>query len=280
MKMLEIWKSTTSFNWTAADALVEYALSNDMEVHGHVLLWYSSVPDWFKNANYDTVTYENHVKNYITTVVNRYKGKVVSWDVANEIFEDDGTLRKESAFNDRFKDPIAFHGRCFRYARDADPDVKLFYNDYNVVLATSKRNAIKQMVARFKRDGYPIDGLGEQFHYTVNTDRNAIKTGLNDMAGTGLLIHLSELDLRVNVNQSDSYVFTDEEQQKQADAYQDIVQMFEAIPQEQKFAITTWGVTDKYTWLTGWWHPKEYPLLFDSGYNKKRAYEGFLKGLK
>jgi endo-1,4-beta-xylanase len=62
--------------------------------------------------------------------------------------------------------------------------------------------------------------------------------------------------------------------------YKAIVQMYEALPQTQKFAITTWGITDKYTWLTGWWHPKEYPLLFDAGYLKKKAYYGFLSGLK
>ena len=56
--------------------------------------------------------------------------------------------------------------------------------------------------------------------------------------------------------------------------------MYEELPQNQKFAISTWGVTDKYTWLTSFWHPKEYPLLLDADYNKKQAYQGFLDGLK
>ena len=280
MKMGHIWKSPTSYDWSKADALVNFAVTNKMEVHGHALLWYSSVPEWFKNAGYDTITYENHVKNYITTIVQRYKGKVISWDVANEIFADNGTLRVEGSINGKFKDPIAFYGRCFQYARNADPAAKLFYNDYSVVIAPSKRYAIKQMVARFQKMGWPIDGIGDQFHYMVNTDKNVMKTGLNDMASTGLLIHISELDLRVNVNKSDNYVFTETEKLKQSDAYQTIVELFESIPQAQKFAITTWGVTDKSTWLTGWWHPKEYPLLFDANYSKKAAYNGFLKGLK
>jgi endo-1,4-beta-xylanase len=281
MKMEEIWSGDNQYNWSRADALVNFATANKMKVHGHALLWYKTFPTWFKNANYDSATFETNVKAYIETVVNRYKGKVISWDVANEIFNDNGTLRSvDCPVFKTFNDPIAFYGRCFQYARSTDSDTKLFYNDYSVVVAGSKRYSIKQMVNRFKTEGYPIDGLGDQFHYSVNTDKTTIKNGLNDMATTGLLIHISELDLKVNVNQSDTYEFSASEQQKQADAYQYIVETFEGIPQAQKFAITTWGVSDKSTWLTSWWHEKEYPLLFDAEFKKKPAYDGFLKGLK
>lgn len=281
MKMEVIWSGDGKYNWEKADALVDFAMENEMEVHGHALVWYKSYPNWFKNARYDSATFEKNVKTYIETVVGRYKGQVKSWDVANEVFNDNGTLRSvDCPVYETFNDPIAFYGRCFQYARNADPEAKLFYNDYSVVVAQSKRYYIKEMVARFQDEGYPIDGLGDQFHYSVNTNINTIKSGLNDIAATGLLIHLSEMDLKVNLNQSDSYVFSPAEQKIQADAYQHIVEAFEALPQEQKFAITTWGVSDKATWLTEWWHPKEYPLLFDENFEKKPAYGGFLKGLK
>ena len=98
MKMEVIWSSSISYNWTKADELVDFATDNDMKVHGHTLLWYRSFPEWFKNANYDSLTFENKVKDYITDVVSRYKGSVISWDVANEIFTDFGTLREETVF--------------------------------------------------------------------------------------------------------------------------------------------------------------------------------------
>jgi endo-1,4-beta-xylanase len=280
MKMKGIWTSSTGYSFDNADYLVNYATQNSMKLHGHALLWYSSFPDWFKNAAFDSAAFETNVKTYINTVVGRYKDKIVSWDVANEIFADDGSLRVEATVYKTFKDPIAFYGRCFQYTRDADPKVKLFYNDYDQVLNSPKRNAMKKMVERFKKEGYPIDGIGDQFHTTVWTSKTTISAGLTDLAGTGLLVHISELNIRVNQNKSDSYVFSDTEQQKQADMYKAIVEMYEALPQAQKFAITTWGITDKYTWLTGWWHPKEYPLLFDNNYARKKAYEGFLSGLK
>jgi len=279
MKMAHIWTSLSVYNWTNVDYLVNYAAVNNMKVHGHALLWYQSFPPWFKNSAYDSLNFENNVKAYIQAVVSRYKGKIMSWDVANEIFADNGSLRNDGIVYKTFTDPVAFYGRCFQYARNADPDVKLFYNDYDIVLNSAKRTAVKELVARFKKDGYPIDGLGEQCHTTTWTDKFQRIAGFSDLAKTGLLMHISELDVRVNQNKSDSYVFNDAEQQKQSDTYKYIVEMFETLPQSQKFAITIWGLTDKYTWLTGWWHPKEYPLLFDNSYIKKKAYNGFLEGL-
>lgn len=280
MKMAHIWKSESSYEWSKADALVDFAKQHNMQIHGHTLLWYKSFPDWFKAADYDSTAFENTVKEYITTVVSRYKGDVASWDVANEIFNDNGTLRIDETIYETFSDPIAFYGRCFQYAHEADPDALLFYNDYSVVIASGKRYGIKKMVERFQDEGYPIDGIGCQFHYKVSTSQSTIKSGLNDLATTGLKIHISELDIRVNVDKSDSYVFSTDEKQKQADVYQSIVEAYEELPADQKFAITTWGVTDKYTWLTSEWHEKEYPLLFDNNYEKKKAYEGFLLGLE
>lgn len=279
MKMNSVWTSLNEYNWTNADYLVNYAVVNNMKIHGHTLLWYQSFPEWFKTAAYDSLNFENSVKTYIQTSVGRYKGKISSWDVANEIFADDGSLRVETIVYKTFKDPLAFYGRCFKYAIISDPDVKLFYNDYNLVLSSAKRLSVVRMVERFKKDGYPIDGIGEQFHIVIGTSKTTVSNGINDLVGTGLLIHFSELDIKVNKDKSDTYIFSDADQQKQSDMYSTIVQIFETIPQGQKYAITTWGVTDKYTWLTSFWHPKEYPLLFDNNYTRKKAYDGFISGL-
>jgi endo-1,4-beta-xylanase len=280
MKMKYIWTSVDGYFFDKADYLVNYGIQDTIKVHGHALVWYQSFPDWFTKAHYDSTNFENNVKKYISTVVGRYKGKIISWDVANEIFASDGSLRVDSNVYKKFKDPIAFYGRCFQYARDADPNVKLFYNDYDQIVNSAKRTSIKKLVQRFKKEGYPIDGIGEQFHQSVWVNTTTVSIGLADLASTGLLIHFSELDLKVNQTKSTTYVFTDDEQQKQAEMYKSIVQMYETLPQAQKFAITTWGVTDKYTWLTTAWASKEYPLLFNSTYIKKKAYSGFFAGLK
>lgn len=280
MKMDIIWTSENNYNWEAADYLVNFAEDNNIDVHGHSLVWYRSFPNWLISQNNDSIAFEAKVKTYITDVVDRYKGKIRSWDVVNEVFADGGGLRDENIIKPLFNDPIAFYGRCFQYAKDADPDTKLFYNDYSVVIDEGKRNAIKKLVARFKDESYPIDGIGAQFHYGKSTSLTKINDGFTDLASTDLLIHISELDIKMNANQSDLFVFSSAIAQEQADIYETIAEMYESLPTNQKFGISTWGITDKYTWLTTDWHEKEYPLLMDSNFNKKLAYQGFLNGLE
>lgn len=281
MKMESIWTGPTSYKWDAADKVVDFAQTQGLNVHGHTLVWYRSYPQWFRNAKYDSATFESSVKQYIQATVSRYKGKVTSWDVANEIFNDNGTLRSTNCpVYATFKDPIGFYGRCFRYAHEADPQAKLFYNDYSVVIAANKRAAIKRTVTRFKNEGVPIHGLGDQFHYRVNTNKTTLKNGLADLGSTGLLIHISELDIVMNTAQSESYAYSGTEASKQATMYQHIAEIFEALPQNQKFAITLWGISDKHSWLRTDWHRKEFPLLFDDNYKEKLAYKGLLSGIK
>jgi endo-1,4-beta-xylanase len=280
MKMDFIWKGDDNYDWTATDYLVKFAEDNNMEIHGHALVWYRSFPNWLINQKNDSIAFESKIKTYITDVVGRYKGKIRSWDVVNEVFNDGGSLREDAVITPLFKDPIAFYKRCFQYAKDADSESKLFYNDYNIVIDSGKRDAIKNMVARLKANGFQIDGIGAQFHYGKSTSLDKINDGFTDLASTGLLIHISELDIKMNSNKSDLFVFSNAIAQQQADVYEAIVAMYETLPESQKFGISTWGVTDKYTWLTTEWHPKEYPLLLDTNYNKKIAYLGFLNGLK
>lgn len=281
MKMQSIWTSANVYNYDGADKVVNFATTNGLDVHGHTLVWYRSYPDWLRNAKYDSATFESQVKKYIESTVNRYRGKVISWDVANEIFNDNGTLRSVNCpVYATFKDPIGFYGRCFRYAHEADPQAKLFYNDYSVTLVANKRAAIKRMITRFRNEGVPIHGVGDQFHYRVTTDKAALKTGMADLGSTGLLIHISELDMVMNTAQSDAYEYSGTEATKQANMYQYIAEIFEALPQNQKFAITLWGVSDKHSWLVTDWHRKEYPLLFDDNYKEKLAYKGLLSGIK
>lgn len=280
MKMESIWRSSDNYYWEASDYLVDFAEDNDMEVHGHVLLWYNSIPTWLANESNDSIVFEANIKSYITEVVSRYQGKIKTWDVVNEVFADNGSLRTDDVISPLFNDLVGFYGRCFQYVRDIDPDAKLFYNDFSVVVNASKRTAIKNMVSRFKSEGYPIDGIGAQFHYNQDTSLSRIKEGFSDIASTGLLMHISELDMVMNSGKVDGFIFSNSSAQEQSNIYKGIVEMYNDLPESQKFAITTWGVTDKYTWLTDFWHPRVYPLLLDENYNKKPAYQGFLEGLE
>ena len=93
MKFKALQPSENTFSWTDADYLVSYAQANNKRIHGHTLNWYNSLPEWVTNFEGDTDAWENLLKNHIQTVVTHFKGKVASWDVVNEAFNDDGTIR-------------------------------------------------------------------------------------------------------------------------------------------------------------------------------------------
>lgn len=119
MKMAYIHPAENRFDFTKADEIVNVARSRNIRVHGHTLVWYRSVPNWMTNFKGDQQAWEAMLKNHIQTVVKYYRGKVSSWDVVNEAFEDDGSIRK-TIWSEHIPDYVA---KSFQWAREADPDV-------------------------------------------------------------------------------------------------------------------------------------------------------------
>jgi len=278
MKQNVIWTSRNTYNWAPADALVQYGQDHEMQVHGHALLWHSSTPLWLENFVGSDETFEALLLDYIFTTVQRYQGKVISWDVVNEAFNDgSGTLR-ETVFRNRLgPDYLA---RMFDYARQADPDVLLFYNDYNLESDATKRRAVLAMVDDFQARGIPIDGIGLQMHVSYNSPSlKDIKDTMQAFASRGLKIHLSELDIRANPG-GDLTSLTELRALEQRARTFDIVDAFLDLPAANRFAITWWGLRDPDSWLIGFWGNPEWPLLFDADYAPKPAYFGFVEALE
>ena len=277
MKFGALQPSQNNFNWTDADYLVSYAQQNNKRIHGHTLNWYNSLPSWVTNFSGDSAAWENLLKTHIQTVVAHFKGKVASWDVVNEAFLDDGTVRNSIWVQKLGADYVA---RCFQYAHEADPDALLFYNDYGHEYSAPKRAAILNMIASFKTRSIPIHGIGMQFHVThTQTDAN-IRDAVSDAASTGLKVHISELDVRVNNNKVQGLVFTNALSTLQAARYKFIVQTYNTIPASLKFGITTWNVGDADSWIPAWLGAPDWPLPFDANYLRKPAYYGIIEGAK
>ncbi|HOX83478.1 MAG TPA: endo-1,4-beta-xylanase [Chryseolinea sp.] len=277
MKFGALHPSENTFIWTDADYLVSYAQASNKRIHGHTLNWYTSLPTWLTNFQGDSAAWENILKNHIQTVVTHFKGKVASWDVVNEAFNDNGTLRNSIWVQKLGTDYIA---RCFQYAHEADPNALLFYNDYGHEYSSAKRIAITNMISSFLTRGIPIHGIGMQFHMTyTQTDAN-ISAAINSAAATGLKVHISELDIRLNNDKVPGLVFTPLLASQQADKYKFVVKTFNAIPSAQKYGITTWNVGDADSWIPGWLGAPDYPLPFDKDYLRKPAYYGIVDGVK
>jgi endo-1,4-beta-xylanase len=277
MKFATLHPSENTYNYTDADEIVALATANKQRIHGHTLNWYKTLPTWVTNFNGNTAAWENLLKTHIQTVVTHFKGKVASWDVVNEAFEDDGTYRNSIWVQKLGTDYIA---RAFQYANEADPNALLFYNDYGHEYSAAKRTAILNLVANLKSRGIPIHGIGLQMHTRYNqTDAN-ISTAITTAAATGLRVHISELDVALNPDNVQSLTYTANLADLQAAKYKFIVQTYFAIPKAQQFGITTWNVTDADSWIPGEYSRPDWPLPFNSNYERKAAYQAIIAGVK
>ena len=277
MKFSSLHPAENTWTWTDADYLVDFAAQNGKRVHGHNLNWYKNMPAWVTGYQGTTAQWEELLKIHIQTVVARYKGKVVSWDVVNEAFEDDGTYRNSIWVQ---KLGTGYIARAFAYAHEADPDAKLFYNDYGNEYSANKRNAIINMVTTLKNSGVPIHGIGLQMHTQfAQTDAN-LQAAITTAAATGLLVHIAELDIAINTGNNPTLTLSTTLANQQAEKYKFIVKTYNAIPKAQQFGITTWNVTDADSWIPGNYSRPDWPLPFSAQYERKPAYQGILDGVK
>lgn len=284
MKMGEIFKAANTYDFTKGDAIVNYAKANNMRVHGHALIWHASVPTWLKNYTGTDAQFETLIKDYIKATVTHFalvknaagKSVVESWDVVNENFTTDagaGVFVKRLGAD--------YMQKCFKWAREADATVKLFYNDYSLESQGSKTEQVVNMVKDFKAKSIPIDGIGMQMHVDYkNPSISTINSNLAAIQSTGLLIHFSELDMTVNADKV-LQKLTQERAEEQMARYKEIVQLYNKIPVAQKFGITIWGLRDNDSWLLSFLNNQvEFPLLFNDKFQYKIAHKGFVEGLK
>jgi endo-1,4-beta-xylanase len=279
MKFGPIHPGVSSYNFGPADAVVEFAQKHKMAVRGHTLVWHRQNPPWLTGGNLTAGQLSEALQEHIRTVAGRYAGKVSGWDVVNESFNDDGTLRS-TVWHDKPGIGTAGTGyieQAFRWARAADPKAVLFYNDYGAEPTNAKADAIYKMVRDFKSRGVPIDGVGMQMHLTLRPPTTeSIEANMKRLIALGLEVQFTELDVRVPVDVAGTASAADLE--KQAQIYRDVVALCRQFP--KCTAIQTWGFTDRYSWI-----PRQFPgtgaaLIFDPSYRAKPAYEAIRTALR
>ena len=276
MKMNIMYPSEGNYDFTAADAIVNYGLTNNMDIHGHTLIWHNATPDWVENFTGTDQEFEDMIEDYITTVVQRYSGQVRSWDVVNEAIEDGSNQLRNSVFRQRMGDD--YISKCYQFARNADPNVLLFYNDYNLTFDQGKQAAMFAIVDDLASANL-VDGVGAQMHIDIFFPTSAqIQTVVDGTVSRGLKMHFAELDVRVNPN-NDITSLTPERAVAQQNKVREVVEIYNDIPDTNKFAITVWGIRDNETWLIDFWGQPDWPLLYDSTFQAKKAHTGFLEAL-
>lgn len=277
MKFGAIHPSLNVYNFVKADAIVAFAAKNNMRVHGHTLIWAkdSVQPKWLMDFQGDEAAWDALLKSHIQTVVKHFKGKVVSWDVVNEPYADNGTLKDNIWLRKLGPEYLT---KAFFYAHEADPSALLFLNDYGQEFGGKKMAAILNFVASAKKCNMPINGLGFQMHTVLRINVNGLRTNVAKAVDAGMMIHFSELDISVRYQQAKNFDLNEALEIAQAAKFKEIVQVYLSIPKSLQFGITTWGVSDADTFMNQGQAnlDHDYPLLFNKQYKPKAAYASFI----
>lgn len=257
------------YNWTQTDSLSDFCLANKKRLHGHTLIWYKQIPQWILNYQGNSGDWEKLFKSHIQTLVSHFKGKVAAWDVVNEAFNEDGTLRN-SIWREKLGD--GYIEKAFIYAAEADPNALLFYNDFNLESNPNKCSSVLSLLNNLRNIGIKVDGIGLQMHINIySAEPSQIASAFQNIADDGYKIHVSELDISLNplgkdLN-PDLELFN-----KQSVLLSRIVLQYKQIPPAYQYGITFWGISDKNSWIRTAYNRKDYPLLFDDNYLPKPAY--------
>jgi len=271
MKFDAMHPAQNTFNFTDADALVAFAEANNMAVRGHTLVWHSQIPGWLTGGNFTRDQVIAIMRDHIMTVVGRYRGRIAAWDVVNEAVSDNnGQLRTDSFWHQRIGPE--YIAMAFQFAHEADPDAKLYYNDYSAEGSGAKSDAVFNLVSGLVNQGVPINGVGWQMHQ-INPFRiqQANRTNAQRLATLGLEVSITEMDVRI------SLPTTQQELDEQALAYRDVVEF--CLSQPNVKTIVTWGFTDKFSWIPGFFSGFGDALIFDMNYQPKPAYSAMLSAL-
>ena len=285
LKFESVQRQPGAFTFEAQDRYVAFGRDRGMTVIGHTLVWHSQTPAWvFAGAaggTADRATLLERMRTHIATVVGRYKGRIHGWDVVNEALNDDGTLRDSPWRRGIGDDYIA---KAFEFARDADPDAELYYNDYNLATRPAKRAGAIRVISDLRQRGLRIDGVGEQGHWRLGSPTTAeIDQTITELRATGLNVMITELDVNLLPPaaprgrgtpvppEENPYVngLPDDVQQSLARYYADAFRVF-LDHRRDITRVTFWGVSDGDSWLNR--GRVNHPLLWDRQRQPKPAF--------
>ncbi|KDR75990.1 hypothetical protein GALMADRAFT_210718 [Galerina marginata CBS 339.88] len=255
------------FTFNAGDAIVAQAKANGQLMRGHNCVWHNQLPNWVTAGNFDNATLLSIVENHCGTLVGHYKGQILSWDVINEAFNDDGTFRQSVFFTTT---GTAYIKVALRAARAADPAAKLYINDFNVEGTGAKSTALANLVKELQDEGIPIDGIGVQSHLIVGEVPTTMRQNLQNFANLGVEVALTELDIRMTLPDTPALSV------QQTKDYETVISACRTV--SGCIGVTLWDWTDKFSWVPGTFAGQGAACPWDENFNRKPAYLGIVKG--
>src|SRR5450432_98155 len=284
LKMGPVHPKEKQYYWRDIDSIVNFARDHGLKVRGHNLCWHEQTPEWlFRDSSGRKVEKNvllSRLKDHITTIVHRYKGKIYAWDVVNEAIADDSSefLRNSIWYQICGGE---FIKKAFEYAHQADPDAILFYNDYNTE-RPGKREKIFKLLKQLVDAKVPVNGIGLQAHWSIDEPtEKELRASIERFSSLGLKIQITELDISIypweknkrTKRPGETDELTPALEQKQIQQYKMIFMVFRDY-RNVITGVTFWNVSDRHTWLDN--YPvasrKNYPLLFDWNLKPKKAF--------
>ena len=278
MKFWATHPALNKYNFTNADEIVEFAQKNNLMIRGHTLVWDHNLPDWLTKSGYGKEEITKILKDHIQTVITRYSGKLIAWDVVNEPIHDGKFGLKNFWYETIGPEYLEL---SFRWAKEADPKAKLFLNEWGAEEINSKSDVIYFLIKNLLQKGVPIEGIGFQMHRGIGDpkimheipDLVSMKNNFQRFADLGLEIQITEMDI-----QTYGYQGNHEQILKaQAKAYEDIVKTVIKIPNVK--ALIFWGILDKYSWIPASFNHPDFAHIFDNDYLPKPAYNAVVNAL-
>jgi len=258
------------FDFVHADEAVAFARAHGMRVRGHTLVWGKQLPRWVTQpaAKWTRATLLPVLEQWIRTVVAHYRGLVAEWDVVNEPLNDDGTL--QPSLWERVIGPDYIR-LALETAHAADPAALLYINDYSTEWLDAKSNALFALARRLRRQGVPLGGIGFQVHSNTRTPviQAQLEANMKRFGALGLRTDVTEMDVDLRSTRGSER----SKLRAQARIYAAAAKACASSPTCETF--TTWGFTDRYTWLG----TAAQPLPFSAGYAPKPAWAAIKSGL-
>lgn len=275
----------SDINTADIDRFINYADANGMAKRGHVMIWYNQIPTWLKNEapTWTAQQIYDFSKSYIIALATYTAGKIDEWDVINEAILSNGfrtgtwyDIVNTQANTNGEIGYIQYFANLFKWARQGDSNVSLFYNDYQIEpIGTNKNNLMRSMVKDLKNIyNAPIDGVGLQSHFSLSEmSTNFIKNvglTIDDLELSGFKVSITELDIKICDGDNKTW-------EDQRIAYRDIVST--TLSRSNCNTLLIWGVSDNDSWIPAFSPGCVEATPHDDSFQKKPAYFGIQEAL-
>lgn len=272
-KFIYVHPTRGTYDFSEVDVLMAFAKEHNLKMRGHPLAWHLRNPKWVIEGDFSRNQWIEILREHIYTLVGRYQGQVYIWDVVNEAINRDGSLRDTIWLRNIGPEYIDL---AFRWAHEADPKALLFYCDYGTEELGQKSDAVYDLVRGMLQRGVPLNGVGFQAHLGLSyaPKLDSLAKNLQRFGELGLEVQFTELDVKVQ----DGVGSWESRLKEQAKVYGGLLKT--CLEAKTCTGFTTWGFTDRYTWIGDLTGLGEAPLIFDKSYRPKPAYFAMQEALK